>query len=134
MNTCSSLNDIATLYNLALLSDRWNICHWRSLHNSLVLPALIATLLGAIVGTVVSYQGNKRWTFTKARPSDTYQWLRFSITALVYNGTNLALMAFLLEHWPQRLWLMQVITTCALTLITYQINQYWSFRHESIKS
>ena len=101
---------------------------------SLVLPALIATLLGAIVGTVVSYQGNKRWTFTKARPFDTYQWLRFSITALVYNGTNLALMAFLLEHWPQRLWLMQVITTCALTLITYQINQYWSFRHESIKS
>jgi len=101
---------------------------------SQVLPALIATLLGAIAGTAVSYQGNKRWTFTKNHPPDAYQWLRFCITALAYNCANLALMAVLLELWPQHLWPMQVMTTLALTLITYRINQYWSFRHEPVKT
>ncbi|NMX60179.1 hypothetical protein HBO05_00780 [Pseudomonas sp. WS 5079] len=101
---------------------------------SLALPALIATLLGGLIGTAVSYQGNKRWTFTPPRPPDTYQWLRFCITALAYNAANLGLMALLLALWPQHLWLMQGLTTLALTLLTYRINQHWSFRHEPIKT
>ncbi|ONH49255.1 hypothetical protein AO268_09075 [Pseudomonas sp. ICMP 8385] len=60
--------------------------------------------------------------------------MRFCITALAYNCANLALMAVLLELWPQHLWPMQVMTTLALTLITYRINQYWSFRHEPVKT
>ena len=102
---------------------------------SAALPVLGATLIGALLGTIVSYQGNKRWTFaTKPGAPDTYQWLRFGITALIYNLGNLALMALLLEFWPQYPWLMQVSTTLALTLITFRINQQWTFRHETLKT
>jgi hypothetical protein len=60
--------------------------------------------------------------------------LRFCITALAYNAANLGLMALLLALWPRHLWLMQGLTTLALTLLTYRINQHWSFRHEPIKT
>ena len=70
----------------------------------------------------------------RADPSDTHQWLRFAITALVYNIGNLSLMAVLLECWPPYPWLMQMITTVALTLINFRISQQWTFRHEPIKT
>lgn len=102
---------------------------------SFVVPVLVATLIGALLGTLVSYQGHKRWTFVKrADPSDTHQWLRFAITALAYNIGNLSLMAVLLECWPLYPWLMQMITTVALTLINFRISQQWTFRHEPIKT
>lgn len=102
---------------------------------SFVVPVLVATLIGALLGTLVSYQGHKRWTFVKSvYPSDANQWLRFAITALVYNLGNLSLMLLLLEFWPLYPWLMQIITTVALTLITFRISQQWTFRHEPIKA
>ncbi|NVZ22006.1 GtrA family protein [Pseudomonas costantinii] len=102
---------------------------------SFALPILASTLIGALLGTIVSYQGNKRWTFVKApHPADVHQWLRFGTTALLYNLGNLALMVLLLSFLPQHPWLMQMITTAALTLITFRINQHWTFRHESIKT
>lgn len=102
---------------------------------SFVQPALVSTLIGALLGTLVSYQGNKRWTFVKnTDQSDTRQWLRFGITALVYNLGNLSLMTLLLGFWPLHPWLMQMITTVALTLITFRINQHWTFRYEPIKT
>ena len=100
-----------------------------------VLPVLVSTLIGALLGTLVSYQGNKRWTFVqRADHSDAHQWLRFGITALVYNLGNLSLMALLLGSLPLHPWLMQMITTVSLTLITFRINQHWTFRYESIKT
>ncbi|MBT2371884.1 GtrA family protein [Pseudomonas fluorescens] len=102
---------------------------------SFVLPILVSTLIGALVGTLVSYQGNKRWTFVRSTGCpDAHQWLRFGITAMVYNLGNLSLMALLLGFFPLHLWLMQMITTVALTLITFRINQHWTFHHESIKT
>lgn len=102
---------------------------------SFILPVLVSTLIGALLGTLVSYQGNKRWTFvTSTDPPDAHQWLRFSITALAYNLGNLSLMALLLGFLPLHPWLMQMITTAALTLITFRINQHWTFRHEPIKT
>lgn len=32
------------------------------------MPALLASLLGAGLGTWVSYQGNRRWTFSRTPP------------------------------------------------------------------
>lgn len=64
---------------------------------SFVLPILMSTLIGALVGTLVSYQGNKRWTFVRSKGrSDAHQWLRFGIIAMVYNLGNLSLMVLLL--------------------------------------
>lgn len=95
----------------------------------------MSTLIGALVGTLVSYQGNKRWTFVRSKGrSDAHQWLRFGIIAMVYNLGNLSLMVLLLGFLPLPPWLMQMITTVALTLITFRINQHWTFRHESIKT
>lgn len=102
---------------------------------SMVVPVLAATLVGALLGTLVSYQGNKRWTFARtADPPDRQRWLRFAVTALAYNLGNLSLMVWLLGFWPQYPWLMQMITTVSLTLITFRISQQWTFRHEPIKT
>jgi putative flippase GtrA len=102
---------------------------------SFVLPLIVSTLFGALLGTIVSYHGNKRWTFVKrVDGADARQWLRFGVTALFYNLGNLAVMVLLLNLFPRHPWLMQMITTGALTLIAFRINQHWTFRHEPINS
>ncbi|MGE7955884.1 GtrA family protein [Pseudomonas sp. NPDC089530] len=95
------------------------------------LPALLASLLGAGLGTWVSYQGNRRWTFARAdRSARADQALRFCTTAAGYNLGNGLLMLGLLSLWPDSPLLMQAISTLCLTLVSYWINRTWTFNHE----
>lgn len=99
---------------------------------SFIAP-LSASLAGAVVGTLVSYQGNRRWTFAQAPlASRRGQVLRFCITALAYNLGNALLMLVLLDRWPQSPLPVQVFSTASLTLVTYWINRAWTFKHETL--
>ncbi|AZC57283.1 MULTISPECIES: GtrA family protein [Pseudomonas] len=95
------------------------------------MPALLASLLGAGLGTWVSYQGNRRWTFSRATPeARADQALRFCLTAAGYNLGNALLMLFLLRLEPDLPLLMQVLSTLCLTLVSYWINRTWTFKNE----
>lgn len=92
---------------------------------------LAASLLGAAVGTAVSYQGNRRWTFAREKPAARPgQLLRFCLTALAYNLGNALAMLALLDRWPGSPLLMQALSTASLTLMTYWINRTWTFKNE----
>ncbi|AZD08441.1 hypothetical protein C4K26_3038 [Pseudomonas chlororaphis] len=95
------------------------------------LPALLASLLGAGLGTWVSYQGNSRWTFSRANgDARANQALRFCMTAAGYNLGNALLMLLLLGLEPDSPLLMQVLSTLCLTLVSYWINRTWTFKNE----
>ncbi|OLF54236.1 GtrA family protein [Pseudomonas chlororaphis] len=107
-------------------------------HYSLFLLALDfiaplpASLLGTALGTLVSYQGNRRWTFARGREAERPgQLLRFALTALAYNLGNALLMVVLLACWPGSPLLMQLLSTASLTLVTYWINRTWTFKYET---
>lgn len=97
------------------------------------IAPLAASLAGAAVGTLVSYQGNKRWTFACDRQAP---WpgpvLRFCVTAFAYNLGNALMMLLLLDRWQQSPLLMQIISSAGLTLVTYWINRTWTFKYESL--
>jgi len=92
------------------------------------MPALLASLLGAGLGTWVSYQGNRRWTFS--RDAGGGQALRFCTTAAGYNLGNALLMLGLLSLERGSPLLMQVLSTLCLTLVSYWINRTWTFKNE----
>ncbi|AZC37504.1 GtrA family protein [Pseudomonas chlororaphis] len=92
---------------------------------------LTASLLGAALGTAISYQGNRRWTFARRNQATRpWQLLRFCLTALAYNLGNALLMLVLLNQWPGSPLFMQMLSTASLTLMTYWINRTWTFKNE----
>ncbi|MBC2657533.1 GtrA family protein [Pseudomonas sp. MSSRFD41] len=95
------------------------------------LPALLASLLGASLGTWLSYQGNKRWTFARGdcQARSDQAW-RFCVTAAVYNLGNALLMLCLLALAPDWPLSMQLVSTFCLTLGSYWINRTWTFKNE----
>ncbi|MGE8414826.1 MAG: GtrA family protein [Pseudomonas sp.] len=96
------------------------------------LPALLASLLGAGLGTWLSYQGNRRWTFPQGDQSARAdQALRFCVTACAYNLGNALLMLCLLALRPDSPLSMQLLSTLCLTLGSYWINRTWTFNNET---
>ncbi|MFS1286975.1 GtrA family protein [Pseudomonas piscis] len=96
------------------------------------LPALLASLLGAGLGTWLSYQGNKRWTFPRGDyQARSDQALRFCVTAAAYNLGNALLMLCLLALAPDSPLSMQLLSTFCLTLGSYWINRTWTFKNET---
>ncbi|NBF08081.1 GtrA family protein [Pseudomonas sp. Fl4BN1] len=93
---------------------------------------LPASLAGAVAGTLISYQGNKRWTFAQGAQAPWHgQMLRFCLTAFAYNLGNALMMLLLLDRWPQSPLLVQMFSTASLTLVSYWINRTWTFKHET---
>lgn len=92
---------------------------------------LPASLAGALAGTLLSYLGNRRWTFAQNRSaSGNGQLMRFAITALGYNLGNAVMMLLLLDHWPQSPLQLQLFCSASLTLMTYWTHRAWTFKHE----
>lgn len=94
------------------------------------LPALLASLLGAALGTWVAYLGNKRWTFPPVGTTRNTQALRFCLVAAGYNLGNALLMLCLLALHPDSPLSMQMLSTLCLTLGSYWINRTWTFKNE----
>jgi putative flippase GtrA len=90
------------------------------------LPAFAGSGVGAVVGAQVAFLGNRRYTFAH-RGAITASWLRFQGTALVGALLGMAIVAAGVDLGLHYL-VAQVAATGAMLLLTFAINQAWSFR------
>ncbi len=90
-----------------------------------VVPGLSA-LAGAVLGGVVAYLGNRRYTFSFSEVGHARAMPRFAAVAAagaVLNGLIVGAGAALGVHYL----LAQVLATVLVMLATYQLNRIWTF-------
>lgn len=86
-----------------------------------------AAFCGAVIGAVVAYAGNRRWTFGGTRvPHRTAAW-RFAMVALagaLLNGLIVDLgHSVLAVHYLAA----QVFATVSVMVLSYHLNRWWTF-------
>ncbi len=91
-----------------------------------VLPVM-ASMVGAVTGAVISYYLNRNYTFqSQADHSKTAP--KFFVVAALAIVFNTALMAAFTIWLRFPYFLAQALTTCLLIIITFGVNKLWSFK------
>jgi len=91
-----------------------------------LLPAWLASGLGAAAGAQVAYVGNRWFTFDH-RGALASSWPRFQLTAVLGGLLGMAIVAAGVAAGLYYL-LAQVVATLASLLLTFRINRAWTFR------
>ena len=113
----AAVGAVATACHYALLTALVEWAVWA--------PGL-AALAGSLLGALVAYMGNRRFTFTEARTPHGLALPRFAATAAVGAAANAMIVgggAALGMHYL----LMQMVATALVMLGTYQLNKSWTF-------
>jgi putative flippase GtrA len=87
-----------------------------------------AALAGFVVGGIVSYVLNRRFTFVSDR-SHSVAGPRFAITAAVGFGLTYLIMHLLTDRLGIHYLIAQLVTTGIVLVWTFLGNRYWTFRH-----
>ena len=88
---------------------------------------IVGSTLGFIVGAIVNYFLNYKYTFnSNAKHLPTL--FRFFIVAFIGSIMNLAIMTFLVGTVSFHYLLAQAISTGVIVVITFLINKIWTFR------
>jgi len=90
------------------------------------LTPVPATVIGAILGAIVNYALNARFTFRSKDHASAMP--KFAATAVVGIAINGGLMKALTQLTPWNYMICQVIVTLVVLLVTYAINLLWTFR------
>lgn len=90
-----------------------------------LLPAWLASGMGAAAGAQVAYAGNRWFTFDHRGPL-TSSWPRFQLTAVLGGLLGMAIVAAGVAAGLYYL-LAQVVATFASLLLTFKINRTWTF-------
>ncbi len=86
-----------------------------------------ATFLGASVGAFIAYLLNYHYTF--ASTSNHLTLLpKFLIVATLGVLIQTAIVAMLTQHWHLYYLLAQLIATCLGLIVTFLINNFWTFK------
>jgi putative flippase GtrA len=93
----------------------------------LFLPAVASSVLGFILGAIVSYLLNYRITFTSSAPHLTTI-PKFFFVASVGALVNTALMSALVHLIEFHYLPSQIISTVIVFFWSYLANRYWTFR------
>jgi len=105
-------------------------CHYLTFMSLLILlPPLWASVAGALVGSVVSFRCNRRWTFV----SDTGKALapkRFFLIAACHNLGNALLMKHLLSLDVIHPLGAQLAVSGLLFIVSFLIHRFWSYTYE----
>ncbi|KQQ46359.1 hypothetical protein ASF61_18350 [Duganella sp. Leaf126] len=108
---------VGTLAHYAVLFITVSL-HW--------LAPVAASVTGAVVGAIVNYFLNARYTFKRA--SSGQSMLRFAATAAFGAVLNGVLMQLLTTVAGLHYLLAQLAATAVVLLLTYTINLLWTFR------
>ncbi|MDR3373943.1 MAG: GtrA family protein [Ancalomicrobiaceae bacterium] len=88
--------------------------------------AVAGALAGFVVGGIVSYSLNRRFTFRSDRGHDEAV-PRFILITVIAFGLTGALMWLFAEHFGIHYMLAQVITTVIVLFWTFAGNRFWTF-------
>lgn len=92
------------------------------------VPILPATTAGFIVGAVVNYSLNRKFTFTSNAPH-VIALPKFLTIATVGAGLNVLIMAMLLEVLKIHYLIIQLIATSTVLIWNFVANYVWTFRN-----
>jgi putative flippase GtrA len=88
----------------------------------------MATAIGFVIGAVVSYLYNCRFTFTHSGPHAS-AFTRFVVVASVGFVINLVIFSSLLVALHVHYIVAQLIATAIVLVWGFSANRYWTFRH-----
>ncbi len=89
-------------------------------------PPVPSALLGFCCGGFVSYNLNRRHTFSSDRPHGEAVW-RFAVVAGVGFVMTFLLMGLFVDRWKRPYLLAQVVTTGIVMFWTFAANRMWTF-------
>lgn len=90
------------------------------------VPAVLAALMGFVVGGVISYGLNRRWTFASHRPHEVAV-PRFALVALAGFALTGLSMATLTRGLGLHYLPAQLVTTGIVMVWTFLANRSWTF-------
>ena len=88
---------------------------------------LTAKAISVFCATVVTYLGNRHWTFRERRGNIYYQGARFLVVSAVSLGLNLLLLRGLVGLGVEKI-AAQAIAIILVTPFSFGVNKLWSFR------
>ena len=91
------------------------------------VPYLLGSALAFTLGAVNSYTLNRRWTF-RSRGPRAPELARFACVQAVGLGTNLALLAVLVQGAEIGHVFAQVLAFPAASIITFALSRQWAFK------
>ena len=92
------------------------------------LHYVLAATVSFLVAATNNYAWNRMWTFRRERGHLGYQGLRFLIVSALAYGTNLVLLALLVEVAGLGKFTAQAIAIVLVTPVNFIGNKLWSFR------
>ena len=107
----------ASLAHYAALIALVELCGW---------PPVPATLVGYVIGGVVSYRLNRRHTFESDRPHREATW-RFALVAFLGFCLTYVLMSLFVERLGAPYLPAQVVTTVLIMFVSFAANRLWTF-------
>ncbi|MGA8170892.1 MAG: GtrA family protein [Methylocystis sp.] len=117
------------LSKYALVGVAASLAHYSMLIGLVELGAwrpVPATLVGYVVGGVVSYRLNRRHTFGADRPHAEASW-RFALVALLGFCLTYALMSLFVNRLGAPYPPAQIVTTVMVMFVSFFINRLWTF-------
>lgn len=91
------------------------------------VPAATAAMLGAILGAMVSYVGNRRLTFPGSRTSHRVALPRFLVVAVMSVAMNGVIVGTLVRYLGVHYMIAQCVATAAVLILSYHLNRLWTF-------
>ena len=86
-----------------------------------------ANLCGYLLGFIMSFFLNKKWTF-KFQGTSHRTFLKFSLLVVMAYATNLAFVVLAVDHWNFGGYMAQAVGIFPYTAINYFGSKYWVFR------
>lgn len=112
---CGAVGTLAHYLLLVLLVQGWGS------------PPVAASSAGFVLGAVINYTLNYRYTFRSSKPHRVTMW-KFFVAALIGALINAALMSILIHHVNLHYLVSQIIATGIVLVWNFMANRIWTFR------
>ncbi|MYN29089.1 GtrA family protein [Duganella levis] len=119
--TYAMVGAVGTLAQYVVLASFVSL-HWAK--------PVTASVIGALVGAVINYLLNARFTFGSTAHSSALP--KFAATAIFGAAVNGLLMKVLIDFANVNYLVAQVIASAAVLAITYSLNLVWTFRRSNV--
>jgi putative flippase GtrA len=88
----------------------------------------LATMIGAVVGAIVAYAGNRRFSFTESMQSHQTAFPRFLLLAAVGALMNGGIIWLGSDVGGLHYFLSQLLATALTLFVTFKLNRLWTFQ------
>jgi len=89
---------------------------------------LLSSILAYLVGIIISYIGNKYWTFRASRTAVREEFIKFFILNLIGLAINTAIMACLVEIFKLNPLIAQILAMSVVIFYNFSGSKFWVFK------